>query len=87
MSTPDLTNEQYLELVAMRGGCVCFTGCAPCSRCCDPITEAEAACLGIDLAPARRASQPEVPPPVWDTRVIDPSDAMAAVRAMCRGAS
>jgi hypothetical protein len=26
---------------------------------------------------------PQIPPPVWDTRPISPSDAMAAVRAMC----
>lgn len=27
----------------------------------------------------------EIPPPVWDTRPINPSDAMAAVRALCKG--
>lgn len=26
---------------------------------------------------------PEIPPPVWDERRIDPDRAMAAVRAMC----
>lgn len=30
--------------------------------------------------------RPQIPPPVWDTRPISPSDAMAAVRAMCGGA-
>lgn len=32
----------------------------------------------VDVRPA-----PEVPPPVWDDRPIDPDRAMAAVRAMC----
>jgi hypothetical protein len=83
----ELTDDQVRELVALRGGCICFTGCAPCSRCCDPITEAEAERLGLELAPDARKAEPEVPPPVWDSRPIHPSGAMAAVRAMCGGAA
>lgn len=36
-------------------------------------------------ATAPRKPAPQIPPPVWDSRPINPSDAMAAVRSMCGG--
>lgn len=82
MSASDLTDGQLRRLIELRGGCRCWMS-APCSACCDPITDEEAEELGVALAPAA----PEVPPPVWDTRPIVPGHAMAAVRAMCGGAT
>lgn len=37
--------------------------------------------------PPKAKQAPQIPPPVWDSRPINPSDAMAAVRSMCGGAS
>ena len=28
-------------LLDLRGGCICWTGCAPCSKCTDPISDTE----------------------------------------------
>ena len=28
-------------LLDLRGGCICWTGCAPCSKCVDPISDTE----------------------------------------------
>ena len=43
-----LSHEQTTRLLAMRGGCSCFSH-PPCSACCDPLKMHEAAQLGIDL--------------------------------------
>lgn len=44
----DLDGIDHLRLIELRGGCTCFNR-APCQQCSDPITEKEAALLGIDL--------------------------------------
>lgn len=44
----ELTDQQYKELVQLRGGCSCHIN-PPCSNCSEPITKDEAEELGIDI--------------------------------------
>ncbi len=63
--------DRWRLLMDIRGGCRCWTGCAPCSPCVNPPTEEELSFLGFP--PEDNSPQPE---PVIDY--------MQVTRDLCR---
>ena len=55
------TEDQFFELARMRGGCWCYIW-APCARCVKPLTEDEAAAMGLlEKAPSAKRPAKETP--------------------------
>lgn len=50
-----------------------------------PMVEGTQASTSIGIGIGPRKIMPEVPPPIWDTRIVNPASAMDVTRVMCGG--
>lgn len=65
----ELTEEEQLQLIELRGGCSCFIS-PPCGSCCNPLTFEEAETLGHVPPMGVEAETELAKPPVADIMSI-----------------